>query len=124
MEDKTNQSLENTTKKVRWKQSDPETINKELTELVTAQRTSSDRSRSERNKTIKDAAFFWIEINKVSLSHDKSYKCYIGRASRALHHRIKNLRVNQINGWNQTGQKNRITWKNVEKKWGKKYGKH
>ena len=124
MEDKTNQSLENTTKKVRWKQSDPETINKELTELVTAQRTSSDRSRSERNKTIKDAAFFWIEINEVSLSHDKSYKCYIGRASRALHHRTKNLRVNQINGWNQTGQKNRITWKNVEKKWGKKYGKH
>lgn len=98
MEDKTNQSLENTTKKVRRKQSDPETINKELTELVTAQRTSSDRNRSERNKKIKDAAFFRIEIDEVSLSHDKSYKCYIGRASRALHHRIKNLRVNQING--------------------------
>ena len=96
MEDKTNQSLENTTKKVRWKQSDPETINKELTELVTAQRTSSDRSRSERNKTIKDAAFFWIEINEVSLSHDNSYKCYIGRASRALHHRIKNELINEL----------------------------
>ena len=63
---------------------------------MTAQRTSSDRNRSERNKKIKDAAFFRIEIDEVSLSHDKSYKCYIGRASRALHHRIKNELINEL----------------------------